>query len=53
MPESNWSAISVSIVTRWTGRVPAGAVNPAVVSRIEAIMRAARTDSALFPLVKR
>ena len=29
------------------------AANPAVVSRIEAIMRTARTDSALFPLVKR
>ena len=28
------------------------AANPAVVSRLEAIMRAARTDSELFPLVK-
>jgi arylsulfatase A-like enzyme len=29
------------------------AVNPDVVTRMEGIMRAARTDSALFPLVKR
>ena len=29
------------------------AANPAIVSRLEAIMRTARTDSALFPLVKR
>jgi hypothetical protein len=28
------------------------ASNPATVSRIESIMRAARTDSPLFPLVK-
>ena len=29
------------------------AAHPDVVSRLEAIMRTARTDSALFPLVKR
>jgi len=29
------------------------AAHPAIVSRLEAIMRTARTDSALFPLVKR
>jgi arylsulfatase len=29
------------------------AANPVIVSRIESIMRTARTDSALFPLVKR
>jgi arylsulfatase len=29
------------------------AANPAIVSRIESIMRTAHTDSALFPLVKR